>query len=168
MPCCLSSASRAWRPTVGPALPRTLGLMKHPQFWFRSSIFKNEPGEDEETNPLCFGKHLATWLSERLRTEGREVEPTIAEDWGWCVVTQRKPFMLWVGCVSSHDYAKTTPTDPTPRDEDVVWSCFVVSEAPVLSKLWRPPATERAVSELFTQVHNIIAAEPQNRFCEQP
>ena len=34
------------------------------QLWFRSAQFEIEPGEEEETNPLCFGRQLANWLRE--------------------------------------------------------------------------------------------------------
>ncbi len=138
------------------------------QLWFRSTAFDIQPGEAEETNPLCFGKHLATWLSERLRAEGVLVEPLIPEDWGWCIVTQRRPFLLWVGCVNVHDYDKTKPGDPPPRGDEVVWSCIVEAEVPLLSKFWRPPSTEAAASSLFAQVQRIIFAEPQNHLCEKP
>ena len=86
--------------------------MSSHQFWFRSTRFEIEPGEDEETNPLCFGRQLANWLRERLVEQGRTVEEVLPYDWGWCLVVQRKPFLLWVGCVSVHDYAATKPSDP--------------------------------------------------------
>jgi hypothetical protein len=94
------------------------------QFWFRSSLFEIEPGEDEETNPLRFGRQLARWLRERLVAEGRAVEEVVPEDWGWCLVVQRKPFLLWVGCVGVHDYAISKPGDQPPCGSEMVWAAM--------------------------------------------
>jgi hypothetical protein len=67
---------------------------------FSSSSFKVEPGEDEETNPGIYGKALAEWMAAQLRLRGVAVEEVIAEDFGRCVMVQRKPVMLWVACAS--------------------------------------------------------------------
>jgi len=138
------------------------------QLWFKASQFQIEAGEDEETNPLCFGKQLATWLRGKLIAEGYAVEEVIAEDWGWCVMCQRKPFMLWVGCVNIHDYAKSRPEDPPPLGSDVVWSCLVVAELPLLARLLSRPDTSPATSQLYTQVKRILCAEPDVVFVEEP
>jgi hypothetical protein len=37
-------------------------------YWFKSSKFQVEPGEDEETNPGLYGRQLARWLKARLET----------------------------------------------------------------------------------------------------
>jgi len=37
---------------------------------FESSAFAVIPGEDEHTNPGVYGKALAQWLAEQLRTRG--------------------------------------------------------------------------------------------------
>jgi hypothetical protein len=141
--------------------------MESRQFWFRSTLFEVEPGEDEETNPLCFGRQLAHWLRERLVAQGRSVEEVIPEDWGWCLVVQRKPFLLWVGCVSVHDYAVAKPTDPAPRGKDIVWACTVVAEQSFLSKL-RGVDPASAVEELYWQTRGAVEAEAANTFVPQP
>jgi len=137
------------------------------QFWFRSTLFEIEPGEDVDTNPLCFGRQLARWLRERLVAQGRSVEDVTPEDWGWCLVVQRKPFLLWVGCVSVHDYATTRPTGAVPRGSDVVWACTVVAEQSLLGKL-RGVNPVPAVEELFRQTRGIVEAEGSNAFVPQP
>lgn len=141
--------------------------MSSHQFWFRSLRFEIEPGEDQETNPLCFGRQLAYWLRERLVAQGWSVEEPIPEDWGWCLVVQRKPFMLWVGCVSVHDYTTTKPTEPPPRGSEVVWACTVVAEQSLLGKL-RGINTAPAIEELFQQTRGIVEAEASSRFVSQP
>jgi len=83
------------------------------QFSFRSDLFPVDPREDEETNPFCYGKELAAWLSDKFRAAGYTPEPVIPEDWGWCVMIERKPFMLWVGCGNdpSEFYESVKPED---------------------------------------------------------
>jgi hypothetical protein len=67
-------------------------------YWFTSSLFEIEPGEDKETNPGCYGRQLAVWLRKQLQERGHTVEPIINEDWGRCLMCSRDPFLLWVGC----------------------------------------------------------------------
>jgi len=142
--------------------------MKKTQLWFQSTAFEIEPGEDEETNPLCYGKQFAQWLRNRLVESGYSVEEVIPEDWGWCVVVQRKPFMLWIGCVNMHDYAATKPTDPVPKGRDVVWTCHVVAEKSWLSSLFRQIDTSPAVDALFGEVRKLIEADERNKIVEEP
>jgi hypothetical protein len=49
-------------------------------YWFKSSKFEIEPGEDGYINPLIYGKHLAGWLKARLEEYGYGVEHIITED----------------------------------------------------------------------------------------
>jgi len=53
---------------------------KSTQFWFKSTLFEIEPGEDKETNPRCYGKHLANWLRQKLVEKGYAVEGVGPED----------------------------------------------------------------------------------------
>lgn len=69
-------------------------------FWFKSTRFEIEPGEDDEINPRIYGRQLAVWLEEQLEQRGYNVEPVIAEDWGRCLMCSRSPFSLWVGAVT--------------------------------------------------------------------
>lgn len=138
------------------------------QLFFRSDRFEIEPGEDAETNPLCYGKQLAAWLRTRLIEKGYAVEDVIPEDWGWCVMCARKPFMLWVGCVSVHDYDKTRPEDPVPKGADVTWSCMVTAETPFFAGLFKRVDVEPALNQLATRVANILAAEPSITLVPEP
>ena len=65
-----------------------------PTLLFRSDLFVVDPREDEETNPFCYGRSLSEWVREKFRELGYEPEPVIPEDWGWCVMLKRQPFML--------------------------------------------------------------------------
>ena len=152
------------RPLNSSVMPQTNPL----QIWFRASQFQIEAGEDEETNPRCYGKHLATWLRGKLIAEGYAVEEVIAEDWGWCVMCRRNPFMLWVGCANIHDYSKSGQDGPLPLGGEVVWSCIIVAEVPMLARLFSRPDTDGATSQLYAQVKRILSAELDIVFVEEP
>jgi hypothetical protein len=139
-----------------------------PQFYFTSSLFEIEPGEDEQTNPLCYGKQFSNWMRDRLTDKCYEVEEVIPEDWGWCVVCARKPFMLWVGCVSVHSYNKSRPEDPIPQGKDVVWACSVVAEPPFLANLLRRVNVEPALGQLESDVEAIRRDERDIVLTERP
>ncbi len=110
-----------------------------PTFQFRSDLFHIDPREDEETNPFCYGKSLAQWVRDKFSEIGYEPEPIIAEDWGWCVMLRREPFMLWVGCGNdrSEFYDKVTPEQKAsfiPDGREIMWSCLVGTDSPI----WTP------------------------------
>jgi hypothetical protein len=91
---------------------------------FTSSHFIVEAGEDQETNPGIYGKALASWMAEKLKARGVPVESMVAEDFGRCVMVQRKPFMLWVACASL-DGSKTR------------WQMFIALEQGLVGRLLR-------------------------------
>jgi hypothetical protein len=117
---------------------------------------------------LCYGKQLAGWLRTKLIEKGYTVEDVIPEDWGWCVMCARKPFMLWAGCVSVHDHDRTRPGDPVPKGADVTWSCMVVAETAFLAGLFKRVEVEPALNQLAAHVANILAAEPSIRIVREP
>lgn len=137
------------------------------QLWFCSNFFEITPGEDAETNPLCFGRDLAKWLAKRLVTLGYDVEEVIAEDWGWCVMCARKPFPLWIGCVNVHDYVTNRPDDAMPSGKDVVWSCMVHAEPSLFTKLLKRPDTKPSVDKLFGQVQALLRDEAKVAFVDE-
>ena len=102
-----------------------------PQVNFTSDFFKPIPGEEEHTNPGCYGQALAAWLAERLQERGVPVEGVIPEDFGWVVMVSRKPFMLWLACSN---------TDGS-TDE---WMVYPVAELSVTQRLFKrvDPAPE--------------------------
>ncbi|WP_051279511.1 hypothetical protein [Chitinilyticum aquatile] len=137
------------------------------QLWLQSSMFTIEPDEDQQTNPGCYGRQLAHWLAGQLQQSWPAAE-VIAEDWGWCIVVQRQPFLLWVGCSNVLDINEAGGSGTPSKQDQIVWSCFVEAEIPLLRKLWRKPDTQPAVKSLFGQIRQIIAAEPLHRLCESP
>ncbi|PLP97683.1 hypothetical protein [Cupriavidus pauculus] len=142
--------------------------MSPQQLWFRSTLFEIEPGEDKETNPYCYGRQFSRWLHDRLATEGRMIEEIVPEDWGWCLVVQRKPYLLWVGCGSVHDFDTKQSSDAVPVGSDVVWSCMVVAEQSLFGKLLRGNNTVSGVDALFRQVKHIVERDASNTLVSEP
>ena len=143
--------------------------MESPQFFFRSDLFSVEPNEDEETNPFCYGKQLAGWVAERFRAAGYSPEPIIAEDWGWCVMLERKPFMLWVACGNDRSafYADVTPEEKpsfVPRTDQLKWTCFVGTDVFFWTpffwrRLFGRASTTEAVIRVTSELEQILRAE---------
>lgn len=149
-----------------------------PQFWFRSDLFAVDPGEDEETNPFCYGKQLAAWISERFQAAGYTPEPVIAEDWGWCVMLEREPFMLWIACGNERSafYESVSPEDKphfVPRAEELTWTCFVGTDVPIWTPFfWKQlvgkASTNESVARVSAQLEELLGAECRIQLTEQP
>jgi hypothetical protein len=140
-------------------------------FLFHSDLFEVDPLEDEETNPFCYGRSLATWIRSRFIELGYEVEPIIPEDWGWCVVLRRDPFKLWIGCGCDRSafYAKVTPEEKNsyaPAAQEVAWSCLVGTDVPIWTsffwkRLRRRASTEVQVRVAVDQLRELLLREPR-------
>ncbi len=133
-------------------------------FWFKSSLFEIVDGEDDETNPHCYGKQLSNWLREKFIGLGYEVEEVIPEDWGWCVMCARKPYWLWVGCGSMVNQIE----EEKPDKNTIIWHCFVVSEIPFFKKVFGKPDTTEGVSKLSEELKAILSSEPEIEFVPEP
>ncbi|WMS88824.1 hypothetical protein [Pleionea litopenaei] len=125
-------------------------------YYFKSSLFNVERGEDEETNLGIYGKQLARWLRDGLIALGYEVEPIIAEDWGWCVMCQRKPFSLWVDCGSLDDQQSRQPFSKDINLEAVIWHCFVELEIPFWRKFFNKPDSTVLLEKLKFDLHRLL------------
>ena len=142
-------------------------------YWFKSSKFEIEPGEDKEINPGVYGKQLAIWLKQRLEEHGYGVEDIINEDWGRCLMCSRDPFNLWIGCANMWDEQTVvnqgpSPDDPPPAKEHVIWHCFVTAEVPFWKRWFRKIDTAPAVSKLFADLGKILRAETEITLVNEP
>ncbi len=138
------------------------------QIWFKSSLFEIDPNEDKETNPQIFGKSLAHWLKDILVSSGRIVEEVVPEDWGWCVICSRSPYMLWIGCSNVHNFHEIKAGDPLPVFDDIVWSCFVEAEVPLLKRLFNRVDASEQVTKLTLELKTILESEQQIELVEEP
>lgn len=130
-------------------------------FWFKSPLFKIQPGEDSQTNPGIFGKELADWLAQKLQPLGYPVE-VIPEDWGWCIICQRKPARLFIGC------GNVTSLTPDIEPPELVWHLFVHAEAPILKRLFQSVDPAAVRNKLTIQLAQILANEPEITLVEEP
>jgi len=145
------------------------------QYWFKSEKFIIEKGEDEETNPLCYGKSLATWLSQKLAEFGYQTD-VIPEDWGWCVVCERSDYFLWLacGCMTSDEMKENYSPDDPPAGSEVVWHVFPVVEVPFLNflalfKKWTGKLDMRTpVEKLNSHLVAIFNSESEIVLCDEP
>ena len=128
------------------------------QIYFRSTLFRVDPDEEEEVNPGRYGRQLAHWLRDRFVVLGYRNPEVIAEDWGWCVMLQRDPFMLWIGC--GNQDADDDDFDHLTQPERIVWGCFVTGEVPFFQKLFRKVDPE-AVWKVEQQLAEVLRQEPQ-------
>lgn len=146
--------------------------MKPEGYWFKSSKFEIEPGEDDEINPLIYGRQLARWLKERLEGRGYAVEDIINEDWGRCLMCSRDPFMLWVGCANMREDEIASDNAageaPPPATEHIVWHCFATAEVSFLKRWLRKIDTEPAVAKLDQHLGEILRAEPEITLVPEP
>jgi len=136
-------------------------------YWFKSSKFEIETGEDEEINPRIYGRQLARWLKRQLEEKDYSVEEIINEDWGRCLMCCRDPFMLWVGCGNMTDLSAIESENP-PAKEDIVWHCFVTAEVYFWKRLFRKVETQPAVSKLYADLGEILRAEPEITLVQEP
>ena len=118
-----------------------------PQIWARTSFFPVEQDEDKETNPGRYGRAFARWLAEQFKARGESVQEVLPEDWGWCVMLTRKPYMLWIGCANRD--GKT--------DE---WGAFVKAEPTILQRLFSRPDTRPTVHRIHQALREIMQQIP--------
>lgn len=144
--------------------------------WFTSSIFEITKGEDESTNPACFGKSLAEWLCEKFKAIGYNNAEVIPEDWGWCVMCSTNEVMLWVGCCNVQTEALLNSYDPDfpPHGSEVIWHTFPYAEVPVftfksyIKKILGRLSIQEPLNKLDVELETILKAEPGLNFCPEP
>jgi hypothetical protein len=137
-------------------------------YWFTSSVFEVEPGEDEETNPQLYGRQAAHWLRQGFLALGYPVEEVIPEDWGWCVMCQREPYWLWVGCVNVQDHAQAREGDPPPPKELLLWNVFATAEVPFFKHAFRRrPDVSLGLAKLDEDLRSLLTNEPTIQFVGQ-
>jgi hypothetical protein len=138
-------------------------------YTFRSDKFPIDPHEDEETNPLCYGKSLAQWLRSEFEKLGYVAPEVFADSWGWTVTLQHAPFYLSIGCGNERDYEQHDGNAPhTPDATTILWHCYVRAESPIWTAFfWRKlvgmAESDSAVARVECELDAILRAEPQIR-----
>ena len=140
--------------------------MLPPGYWFRSTRFRVEPGEDADTNPGIFGRQLAAWIAAKLRDRGYPDTEEVPEDWGWAVVCQRRPFYLYVACGNILENID----DDGPRrvpDEEIVWHAYATADKPLFAR-WRGFDVDSPVAVLDAVLGELLRSEPEIAFAPEP
>ncbi|MFC7339747.1 hypothetical protein ACFQY0_21365, partial [Haloferula chungangensis] len=99
-------------------------MAANPFIHIRSTKFPILPGEEEElVNEGTYGKALAEYLAEHLRTRGYDIPFTCCEDWGWWVEIRGQPYSLGC-CVYGASDAGDSPElcVKISRDPERKWS----------------------------------------------
>jgi hypothetical protein len=131
-------------------------------YWFNSTMFEIEPGEDQETNPGIYGRQLAIWLAEQLRSGGYLSAKTRAEDWGRLIVCAEKPVPLWVGC------GNVVGTVNDNGAANAVWHCFAIAEPNFMQRFFSKHATSDAIAKLDSDLESILVHEPRIKLVDEP
>lgn len=135
-------------------------------YWFTSSLFTVEAGEDEETNPGRYGRQLARWLAERLRERGHDVESVTPEDWGWRVACRSGPHRLVAACGNVDEAGPDEA--PVGPPATVTWQCFAVSDAPLWRRLLRSSEVTQALEGFDRTLREILESEPGIQLTGEP
>ena len=131
--------------------------MKSETIHFVTDLFQVEPGEEEETNPGIFGKQLAYWVKKRFEENGYSDIEIVPEDWGWCVILQRKPNLIWVGCSGQKGVEFSTEyfEESEEGEEGITWNCFLVMEAPFFKKF----LGNKNSTETFVKIREFLVGQ---------
>jgi hypothetical protein len=127
--------------------------------FFRSTLFKVEPGEEEEINPGRYGRRLAQWLREKFVDLGYPEAEIIEEDWGRCIMLRRQPFMVWIGAGNLDEDAEAD-YDPHLNPERITWHCFVTGEIPIWNRLFRK-VDPQVVRDVEAKLRNLLESNAQ-------
>jgi hypothetical protein len=125
-------------------------MKQSPLLEFASSEFAITPGEDSETNPGIYGKALANWLSQQLRSKGVPAGEAFAEDFGWCVSVESSPHSLYVACANAPDIPDG-------------WRVFVFAEGGILARLLGRDRSAEAVQNLYRTTKDCLEQAPGAR-----
>lgn len=144
-------------------------------YWFKSALFEIEKNEDEETNPGCYGKSLAMWLSAEFSELGYNTE-VIPEDWGWCVMCVYDEYLLWLGCgaMQSVESLENYEEGHHTQRGEVIWHVFPQIEVPFFNfrsqvKKWFGKLDlDTPLENLKNELGEILESEHSIQFLDEP
>ena len=117
---------------------------------FKSENFPPYDDEIEELGPGRWGKRLAEFLSDRLKSNGIEVLDIFSEDWGWVIPIANDDFKLWIGCGNYVEY-------------DNGFLCFVEPSKPYVKHFLKKISTVDKVQSIVNILESIISSESGTR-----
>ena len=137
------------------------------KYCFTSELFNILPGEDEETNPYCFGKELADWVWKHMEGLGYLNSEVIPEDWGWCVSCTSDPYHIFVACGCFVDYEKEYDPQIPPKGSEVIWQCFIGADIPLLRSPFKKFDRSKEV-EIEKQLFNLLSTTKEIMQVDEP
>ena len=137
-------------------------------YWFFSTLFEVEPGEDLNTNPGMYGRQLSSWLREKLEAAGYEECDSFGEDWGWCVTARRGPFELMIGCGVFADASVYDESSSQPDSEDLLWYVFPVVRLPLRERLRMDHDSAEEEVRFSAEVEEFLTGEPDIDLVDEP
>ncbi|MDJ0908960.1 MAG: hypothetical protein QNI99_07185 [Woeseiaceae bacterium] len=146
----------------------TYDIESAPGFWFTSTLFEVEPGEDWNTNPGMYGKQLSAWISDNLESAGYEQCDSFAEDWGWCVTCSSGPYRIMIGCGVYADASAFDDSKSLPDTEDLLWYVEGTVSIPWLERLrgTRDPSAE--LTKLTNHLEGMLVSDPEIDLVDEP
>lgn len=153
----------------------TQGIMNKGH-WFTSTIFEIAKGEDEATNPGCYGKKLAEWLCIKFKSIGYTSAEVMPEDWGWCVMCSKSEVSVWVGCgiVQTEETINSYNSENPPKGSEVIWHVFPCAEVSIFNfsvffkKLLGKVNIQEHENKLANELEQILKNEQKIVFCNEP
>jgi len=143
-------------------------MLTDSEYYFSSTLFEIEPGEDLESNPGIYGKRLTEWLQRKFSERGFDGADAYPEDWGWRVDCQRSPFTLFVGCAAFVRTGGYDVTKSVPDPADILWYVFPAVSVPLLERLRKRVDVEAAFADFCSQLEQILRDEPAIRLVDLP
>ncbi len=135
-------------------------------FWFKSSELKVIPGEDEETNPLRFGKSVANWIAESLDQNGFETS-VYPEDWGWRIDCLNSPCPIWIGC-GNMDEDDGNGDLKEPDINNLTWQCFVEADKPFFKNLLKKIDASKEVAQVSKALADLLENTSHITLVQEP
>lgn len=135
-------------------------------FWLKSSEIKIELGEDEETNPMRYGKNLSKWISDSFQVLGYKTKYS-PEGWGWRVDCLSEPCPVWIG-VGNVDQFDDDGNFIKPEGGNVVWHCFIEADVPFFANLFKKIDPSVQVEKVGRDLANLFSNTPHIQLVEEP
>lgn len=123
-------------------------------FIFKSTELGVIPGEDEEANPLRFGKSVASWISDNFNSIGfnTAINP---KDWGWRVECLSEPYPIWIGCGNmEEDYDQGNFKESDINN--LTWQCFVSADKPFFKSLFKKLDATEKINQVALALKKLI------------
>ena len=113
---------------------------------FRSNMFPQYDGEEDQINPGLWGKRLAEYFVEKLKGTGIRTGEIIPEDWGWYIPIENTGFRLAICCGHQGGDA----------DE---FLCFTEPATPVIRKLFKKIDATPQLEQLVAAMDKILTSD---------